>query len=760
MACQTASTHDGGLVSTKKLRIPFRPWIPGVVLATWVFSFPVHAEAQVLEVDPRIGGVGVLLAPTRPTVHLPNGMIRVYPIRKDGLDDQIRSFPLTIISHRLGELFWLMPHSGAITDRSWGDAKTCDNEQFSPNSYSATLDESQIQVAFAPGERSGYFDFHFPDSTPILLLANRFTGEMTPIGDNAVSGVERFNDMQAFLYGEFSTPVAFTRTENGGKPRIIARALHRTNKLAFRYGISFISIDQARINLHSEIASQTFDKLKQSALKRWNQTLGQIEIEGGTPSQRRVFYTSLYRTYERMVNISEQGRYYSAFDHQVHDDPRPFYTDNWIWDTYRALEPLHTLLNPSMEADKIQSYVRMYEQSGWMPSFAVLWGDHACMTGNHAAAWIADAWWKGVRNFDLPKAYEGLRKNSLEATLLPWRNGPRTVLDDFHNTHGFFPALHPGEKETVPEVSSFERRQSLSVTLGSSYDDWCLAQLADSSGHLSDRELFLKRSANYKNLFRVEKSAVWPKDQKGKWIEPFNPKFSGGLGGRDYTTENNGYTYDWDVQHDLSGLFELMGGRAKAESKLDQLFREGLDRSRYEFLATFPDSTGMIGQFSMGNEPGFHIPYLYVYLGAPWKTQKRIRMILDTLFTDTLSGIPGDEDGGAASAFAVFSMMGFYPVTPGVPIYTLGSPVFNRVTIHLRNGKTIRITAKGNSRQNKYIQSVRLNGKPLSQLWFRHTDIVDGGTIELQMGHTPNRTLGTSQETLPSSAIQLNPGGL
>ena len=527
--------------------------------------------------------------------------------------------------------------------------------------------------------------------------------------------------------------------------------------MEFRYGISFVSIKQAKKNLEEQIPTWNFDKIKQAARDRWNEVLGQIQVEGGTPEQKRGFYTSLYRCYERMVNITEDGQYYSAFDHQVHQDSRPFYVDNWLWDTYRALEPLQTLLNPEMEADKLQSFVRMYQQSGWMPTFAVLWGNHECMTGNPIAPWTADAWAKGITNFDVATAYEGIKKNSIEGTWLPWRRGQKSSLDDFLAEHGYMPALRPGEKETVDRVHPRERRQAISVTEAQSYDDWCTAQLARSLGNDTDYQFFLKRAGDYKNVFRRDKGHVWPKDANGNWIEPYDPKFSGGQGGRDYTTENNGYTYDWDVQHDLQGLFELMGGRTNAEAKLDQLFREPLGMGKNDFWYKFPDASGLVGQFSMGNESSLHIPYLYNYLGSPWKTQKRVRMLLDTWFTDTTLGMPGDEDGGGMSAFVVFSMMGLYPVTPGVPIYDLCSPVFDRITIRLHNGKTIKIICRNNSKDNKYIQSILLNGKPLDQVWIRHADIVNGGTLELQMGNTPNKDLGADQPKYPPSTMEVRP---
>src|SRR5580700_1494841 len=408
--------------------------------------------SQVDYVDPSMGGQGFLLQPTRPTVSLPNCMVRVYPVRNDQLDDQIHSFPLTIISHRLGELFWLMPDDGSMT--AWDHPAAYDHEVETPYYYSAKFDDSLIQTEFTPTARCGYFRFTFPSGKPAVLLANRQGGGLTDEGGNCVSGRESFNGMSAFFYGEFSAPVQVQAQGKGDHGRLAITASAGQNVLEFRYGISYLSVDQARTNLQEEIPGWSFDTVKAAAKKRWNEVLGQIQVEGGTTEQKKVFYTSLYRCYERMVNISEDGQYYSGFDHQVHRDARPFYVDNWIWDMYRALEPLQTLLNPEMEADKLQSYVRMCRQLGWMPGFAVVWGNFEAMTGNHVAPWMADTWSKGVTNFDLATGYEGLKKNSLEGTWVPWHRGPKCPLDDFLNTHGYMPALHAEEKETEPTVGS------------------------------------------------------------------------------------------------------------------------------------------------------------------------------------------------------------------------------------------------------------------------------------------------------------------
>jgi len=722
-------------------------WLIGSISVCLIFS-SCRATAQVEYVDPTIGNVGILLVPTRPAVYLPNSMVRIYPMRADAMDDRIESFPLTISSHRQPELFSIMPGQN-------GAPAAYDQEQTTPYYYSTRFDESLIRTEFSPAERCGYFQFTFPNGNASVVIANREPGILHVERNGAVTGEEAVGDLKTYVYGEFGAPVKIDASVEGDRDRLVATASQQI--LEFRYGVSFISVEQAEKNLRKEIPEWGFDRVKDSAKARWNETLGRIVIEGGTEAQRRVFYTALYRCFERMVNISEDGRYFSAFDGKVHEDPRPFYVDNWLWDTFRALEPLQTLLNPDEQADKIQSYVRMYQQSGIMPTFAIASGNLACMNGNHAAPWFADAWFKGVRNFDLATAYEGIRKRSLEDTLLPWRLGPKGPLDDFYAAHGYMPALRPGEKETDPRVHPFEKRQPVPVTLENSLDDWEIAQLARVLNKPEDERLFLGRAANYKNVFRADKALMWPKGADGHWIEPLDPKFGGGMGGRDYYDENNGYTYTWDVTQDFNGLFDLMGGTSKAEANLDQLFREPLGRSKYEFQAKFPDSTSMVGQFSMGNEPSLAIPYIYNRLGAPWKTQKRIRMLVESFFTDELQGIPGDEDGGGMSAFVVFSMLGFYPVTPGIPTYDVGSPVFDKATIHLKNGKDFVIMARNTSRDNKYVESIQLNGHPLNQVWFRHADIANGGVLELTMGNTPNTGLGSDPATFPPDTISVKP---
>ena len=464
----------------------------GLLASLLVWAAP--ARAQVEYVDPTIGNVGILLEPTRPAVYLPYSMIRFYPMRKDALDDRIESFPLTISSHRQPELFSIMPGDGLPA--------AYDQEQTTPYYYSTRFDETLIRTEFSPAERCGYFRFTFTNGNAAVVLGNRHAGNLHADNEGAISGEEAVGDLKAYVYGEFRQPVE-TRPQAGGAQSRVLVTGKDAKDLEFRYGISFISIEQAKKNLRREIPDWGFERIRDNAKARWNDALGQIAIEGGTETQRKIFYTALYRCFERMINISEDGQYYSAFDHKVHRDPRPFYVDNWLWDTYRALEPLQTLLNPEMQADKIQSYVRMYQQSGIIPTFAIAAGNLPCMNGNHAAPWFADAWFKGVRNFDLAAAYDGVKDRALRKTLLPWRLGPKGALDDFYAAHGYMPALRPGEKETDPLVHPFEKRQPVPVTLENSFDEWNIAQLARALKKTEDEQLFLRRAANYKNLFRA-----------------------------------------------------------------------------------------------------------------------------------------------------------------------------------------------------------------------------------------------------------------
>ena len=718
-------------------------------------------------VDPKIGNVGQLLVPTRPTIQLPNQMMRMYPLRNDYIDDQIAGFPMIIVSHRMGEAFSIRPWCKEVNTDSWRKKQTYDHdlEVTRPWYYSTYLIDDEATVEFVPGKKTGIFRFTFPQQaekkTLLFSNLNHTVNDFNFISSDEITGTETYHDdIKVYLYGKFSAAGVPGIIKNntlttgpvvdGKDPKCyISFPATSPAVIECRYAISFISAEQARKNFAAELTGTSFEQLKNNGQAAWAKVTGQIQVQGGTEAQKRSFYTALYRCYERMVDITEDGKYYSGFDKKIHTATRPFYVDDWTWDTYLAHHPLRAMLNPAQEEDILNSYVNMYEQSGWMPTFPVLYGDHACMNGFHSSVMFLDDYRKGLRNFDVAKAYEGMLKNGTQATMLPWKNGPKTDLDDVYLTKGYFPALKEGEPEPNPAVHSFEKRQAVAVTLGGSYDDWAVGQMAKELNKQQDYTTFLQRASNYKNLWNSQSQMFMPKDAQGAWIN-IDPKFDGGKGGREFYDENNGWTYLWQVQEDVQGLVDLMGGKAGFESRLDQLFREPLGRGKSDMWYKFPDATGLVGQYSMGNEPSFHIPYLYNFTNSPWKTQKRIRFLLDVWFKDNIFGIPGDEDGGGMSAFVVFSSLGFYPVTPGLPVYTIGSPVFEKSTINLSNGKKFTVLADNCSVINKYIQSATFNGKELNTPWFTHQQLTAGGELHLKMGPKPNKSWGTEPFTAVS----------
>ena len=725
-----------------------------------------HREKSPVDyVNPYMGNISHLLVPTYPTVHLPNSMLRVYPVRSEFTSELIRGLPVVVTSHRAGSIFGISPVQGGAALSS-SIHYTYDLEKITPYSYSVYLDEAQIQVNFAPSHRSAIYEFIFEKDGDNRIVFTTRNGTLR-ITDSGVSGFQILRNDNARAYISIETEqapvsvgilnndgsVSYNEKSVTGRDRSVVMNFGDEKKIRLRYGISFIDEQQAAKNLNSEINTYDWKHVAQTGRDIWNKTLGKIKVKGSCENDKTVFYTSLYRTYERMVNISEDGRYFSAFDGRVHNDEgTPFYTDDWIWDTYLAVHPLRVIIEPEIEAYMINSLVRMAQQSeeNWMPKFPEVAGDHWVMNCNHAVITVWDAYCKGLRGFDLQAAYTASRNAIMESTLLPWVRERAGELDEFYKENGYFPALKPGQEEYVSSVHSYERRQTVAVTLGTSYDYWCLAQIAKTLGLEDDYRYFLQGSYNYRNLFNPRTSFFHPKCRDGYFIEPFDYRFSGGQGARDYYSENNGWIYRWNVQHNISDLVKLMGSPEAFSANLDATFRTALGRSKFEFYAQLPDHTGNAGQFSMGNEPSMHIPYLYNYSGQPWKTQKLVRSMLKQWFRNDLMGVPGDEDGGGLSAFVVFSAMGFYPVTPGLPYYNIGSPLFTYVKIDLGDRKYFEIEAINCTAENKYIQSAKLNGKEWNKPWFSHDDIKNGGKLLLVMGNKANSTWGA--DSAPPSA--------
>lgn len=721
-------------------------------------------------VNPYMGNISHLLVPAFPTIHLPNSFIRVYPERNDYTGDKLRGLPLIVTSHRGNSAFNLSPFQGSETGLKPVIHYSYDLEKITPYSYQVYLDDQEIRVSFSPSHQAAVYCFSFCRQEPVFLTINSENGELSWNG-RAISGFQQLSEnTRVYLYLESEEmPEAFgvltdnqlqvnESTANGINACLVLKYRGTIREMRVRYGISFINEEQARKNLLRDVPDYNLEALVAAGRKIWNETLSKIRVSGGSEDDPEVFYTSLYRTLERPVCISEDGQYFSAFDGKVHDDGGiPFYTDDWIWDTYRAAHPLRLLIEPEKELAIVNSFIRMAEQmdSFWMPTFPEITGDSRRMNSNHGVATVIDAYTKGLTGFDLEKAYDACKNAITRKTLAPWSGLPGGELDRFYREKGYFPALEEGEEETVPEVHHFERRQPVAVTLGTSYDDWCLSRIAKILGKTDDYHYFLKASYNYRNLFNKDTKFFHPKNSKGEFILPFSYVFSGGQGARAYYGENNAWIYRWDVQHNISDLIQLMGGNETFVRNLDSMFCQPLGKSKFDFFAQLPDHTGNVGQFSMANEPSLHIPYLYNYAGQPWKTQKRIRSLLKEWFRNDLMGLPGDEDGGGMSAFVVFSQLGFYPVTPGIPIYNIGSPVFEESVIQLGNGSTFRIIARNCNEENKYIQSAKLNGKEWNKPWFSHDDIKNGGTLELVMGDKARKNWGAAPEDAPLSSESL-----
>lgn len=717
-------------------------------------------------VNPYIGNISHLLVPAYPTVHLPFSMLRAYPERSDFTTDQVNGLPVIVTSHRGSSAFNISPvndKTGLVAVKKY----SYDNEIIRPYRYSVYLDDENVAVDFAPSHQAAVYRIDFEkDNSDNVLVINTRNGKLDFLG-NSVQGYQIINKgpTKVYLYLETQQqPIQKGGLSEGGINEDIQSVEGQNQALAMafdqkqvgiRYGISFISCEQAKKNLEREVNTYDVDKIADAGRNIWNQKLGKIVVDGDDEEAKIIFYSSLYRTYERMINLSEDGRYYSGFDNQIHDDNGiPFYTDDWVWDTYRATHPLRILIEAGPEKDMIESYIRMAQQSpeGWMPTFPEVTGDSHRMNSNHAVAMILDAYVKGLHGFDIEEAYNACKGALTEKSLLPWRRVANTELDVVYNEKGYYPALRADEEEHVSDVHPHEKRQPVAVTLGTCYDDWCLAQIAKVLGKEDDYKYFMNRSYNYRNIYNTKTAFFHPKDKDGNFIEPFDYRYSGGRGARNYYDENNGWVYRWDIPHNPADLVKLMGSAENFIKNLDQTFREPLGRGKSAFYAELPDHTGNVGQFSMANEPAMHIPYLYNYVGQPWKTQKRIRTLLKQWFRNDLMGIPGDEDGGGMTAFVVFSSMGFYPVTPGSPTYNIGSPVFRNVKMTLSNGKTFEIEAKNYSGNNKYIQSATLNGKEWNQPWFSHSDISEGGKLVLLMGDKANKNWGADLKDAPPSA--------
>jgi predicted alpha-1,2-mannosidase len=488
-------------------------------------------------------------------------------------------------------------------------------------------------------------------------------------------------------------------------------------KVMVKSGISFVSMDGARKNLSRDIPGWDFVELRQRGRALWDDALRSIEIEGASDDEWKIFYTAMYHAMIDPRIIADVDGNYTGADNKIHTadgyTPRTIFSG---WDVFRGEFPLMTLLNATMINDEINSLLTLAATSrkGYLERWEIMNSYSGCMDGDPAISVILDAYAKGIRDFDVEKAYAACRQTAAGA------NGSTNRPDnDFYTQHGYVP-------------------DQVSWTLDNAYFDWCVGKLAASLGKKEDAQLFSARAANYRNIYDPSVGSMRAKNAAGEWI-PWLGKTAFGQG----CTESNPLQQTWFVPHDVAGLIELMGGAEEFSRQLEAFFEKT------------PSSFGWNDYYNHANEPVHHVPYLFVYAGKPWLTQKWVRRILTNAYRNDVNGICGNDDVGQMSAWYVLGAMGFYPVCPGDGIYILGSPLFSRVTLHLDErwykGASFTITAENQMPDHPYVQSATLNGKPLSRAWIRHSEIAAGGILEFVMGAVPNKQWATRTDDLPQS---------
>lgn len=656
-------------------------------------------------------------------------------------------------------VFSLMPVTGKLAVDQFKRAASFShkNEIAKPNYYKVTLD-NQITTEMSPTERGVHIRFSFPEKSGSYLILDGYTGmsmvKILPKENKIIGYVHNGRGLKEnfknYFVIQFDKPIREFGTWENRKGKIWSGELIHEGegagawirfddgvKVQAKVASSYISPEQAALNLETELGKfKSVEDTKAATWKIWNDHFHQILVEGGTEEEKATFYSCYFRASlfsRQFYELDPNGNpwYFSPYDGQIHTGY--LYTDTGFWDTFRAQFPLNALLHPTMHGRYVAGLLDAYDQCGWLPSWSFP-GEAGSMIGNHAISLLADAWAKGIRTFDPKKA---LKAYYHEATNKgPW--GPANGRDGWkeYYTLGYVP--YPNYREATAK------------TLEYAYDDFCGYQLAEMTGNPFYREVFSRQMFNYKNLFDPNVGFMRGRDDTGNWTPNFDPYEWGGP-----YTEGNAWHYLWSVFHDVNGLIDLLGGNEKFVSKLDSVFsvpntvHVGTYRRKIHEM-TEMEMAGM-GQYAHGNQPIQHMIYLYDYAGAPWKTQKWVRTVMDKLYNATENGYPGDEDQGQTSSWYVLSALGFYSVCPGTDEYALGSPVFKKATITLENGKQFVVEAENNSKENVYIQSAALNGKSYTHNFIRYEDIVNGGSIKFEMGGQPNKTRGTKETDFPFS---------
>ena len=735
-------------------------------------SFPVFAEKDLVQYVNTLQGTNstyeLSWGNTYPTTAVPYPMNSWSPQtgkNGDGWKYQysattIRGFqPTHQCSPWVGDygVFSLMPVSELVVDESKRATPfSHDKEIAKPHYYKVTL-ENGITTEFSPTTHSAHFRFSFPAKGDAFLVLDGYTKTSQVQIDVANHRITGYVHNGAFspkthknyFIIQFDKPFVSYGTWENRKNTIQKNNLSREgegigayvqfakgSKVQAKVSTSYISPEQAEVTMTRELGKHSsVEVTKQAAADVWNQLLNRVLVEGGTEEDMKTFYSCMFRANlfsHKFYEEKEDGSpyYYSPYDEKIHDGY--MFTDNGFWDTFRSQFPLTNILHPTMQGQYMQALLDAQEQCGWLPSWSFP-SETGGMVGNHSISLLTDAWVKGIRTFDPEKALKAYAHEAMNKG--PWggANG-RVRWKDYYQL-GYIP---------YPESMG-----STAQTLEYCYDDFCAYQLAEMTGNKFYEEVFARQIYNYKNVYDPSVGFMRGRKLDGSWAD-----FDAFEWGGPYC-EGNAWHYNWSVFHDVQGLIDLTGGDERFVAKIDSVFalpgivKYGTYGTKIHEMLEM--ELAKMGQYAQGNQPIQHMIYLYSYAGQPWKTQYWIRQVMDRLYNSSENGYPGDEDQGGMSSWYVLSALGIYSVCPGTDEYVLGSPKFRKATITMEDGKKFVIEAKGNSKDNVYIQNATLNGKRHTRNYIHYSDIVNGGVLELQMGNQPEKTRGTAKEDRPFS---------
>ncbi|AQW98123.1 GH92 family glycosyl hydrolase [Elizabethkingia anophelis] len=639
---------------------------------------------------------------------------------------------------------------------SWFSHKA---EVATPYSYSVYLADADVTTELTPTERAAYFKFDFPktDSAYVVIDAldkgsyiKILPKEKKIIGYTTRYAAGKYENFKNYFVVQFDKNFDLTSAwkdnalvndqleiTSNHAGAIVGFKLNAKESVYAKVASSFISFEQAEINLKREIGNQSFAQVKSNAKDIWSKTLGKIEVKGGTDEQYRTFYSAMYRTLffpQKLYEIDAQNKikHWSPYNGKILDGR--MFAGTGFWDTFRALYPFLNLVYPSINVEMQEGLANAFKEGGFLPEWSSP-GFANVMIGNNSASVVADAYIKGLRGYDIETLWKAVvhganNEGPMDAV------GRRGV--SYYNSLGYVPY-------------DVQINENAARTLEYAYDDFAIYQLGKALGKPeSEISIFKKRAYNYKNVFDASTGMMRGKNKDGKFQSPFNP-FKWG----DAFTEGNSWHYTWSVFQDIDGLSKLMGGKKKFEAKLDEVFSlpPVFDDSYYgSVIHEIREMQIMnMGQYAHGNQPIQHMIYLYNYAGAPYKTQYWARQVINKLYKPTPDGYCGDEDNGQTSAWYVFSALGFYPVTPATNQYVLGAPLFKEATIHLENGKKIEIKAPQNSQENIYVQSLKVNNLPYSKNWLNHQELIKGAVLNFDMSAQPNKERGSQEKDFPYS---------